>query len=82
MKEKLNSGNGFIVLICVLYWWQPKYFLSTLEYEVIQDTPVSKDKMSAQLAAEKKTLFLVQLKEIFVPSYFDRALVFPKSWGH
>ena len=28
-----------------------------------------------QLAAEKKTPFLVQLKLIFVPSYFDRVLV-------
>ena len=27
-----------------------------------------------QLIAEKKTLFLVQLKQIFDPSYFDRAL--------
>ena len=29
----------------------------------------------SQLAAEKKTQFLVQLKQIFGPSYFDRALV-------
>jgi hypothetical protein len=28
-----------------------------------------------QLAAEKKTPFLVQLKQIFSPSYFDKALV-------
>ena len=28
-----------------------------------------------QLAGEKKTSFLVQLKQIFCPSYFDRALV-------
>ena len=27
-----------------------------------------------QLIAEKKTLFLMQLKQIFDPSYFDRAL--------
>ena len=27
-----------------------------------------------QQSAEKKTLFLVQLKQIFDPSYFDRAL--------
>ena len=27
-----------------------------------------------QLAAEKKTPFLVQFKQIFGPSYFDRAL--------
>ena len=27
-----------------------------------------------QLAAEKKTPFLVQLKQIFGPSYFDRTL--------
>ena len=26
-----------------------------------------------QLAAEKKILFLVQLKQIFSPSYFDKA---------
>ena len=31
-----------------------------------------------QLAAEKKTPFLVQLKQIFGPSYFDRALVVGK----
>ena len=29
-----------------------------------------------QLAAEKKTPFLMQLKQIFGPSYFDRALAF------
>ena len=28
-----------------------------------------------QLAAEKKTPFLVQLKQIFGPSYFDRSLL-------
>ena len=31
-----------------------------------------------QLAAEKKTTFLVQLTQIFGPSYFDRALVVGK----
>ena len=31
--------------------------------------------VSLQLAAEKKMPFLVQLKQIFGPSYFDRALV-------
>ena len=28
------------------------------------------------VSAEKKTPFLVQLKQIFGPSYFDRALVY------